>query len=145
MRQQKEYQLQVAIADYLRITYPDVMFLSDTVAAVKLTMPQAVRNKRIQCVGFHCPDLLILEPRHGYHGLFFELKSESPFKRDGTLKKDAHLEAQGVTLERLREKGYWAEFEWDFDNIRRRIDGYFAPIVQTQMNWYSRKGDEAQQ
>ena len=34
MKAQPEYQLQVAVCDYLRVKYPGVMFMSDTIAAV---------------------------------------------------------------------------------------------------------------
>ena len=123
-KNQPEYQLQVAVCEYLRAQYPNVFFLSDTVASVKLTIPQGARNKRIQCQKFKCPDLMIFEPRNGFHGLFFELKAQSPFKKDGGLKKDEHLEAQQLTLDNLCSKGYLASFQWDIDEIKSLIDWY---------------------
>jgi hypothetical protein len=127
MKQQPEYQLQKAVCQYLRAQYPNVMFLSDTIAACKLTIPQQVRNKAIQCEGFKCPDLLILEPRGGYHGLFIELKTETPYKKDGGIKasKNDHLKLQAETLQNLRGKKYLATFAWDFDQIKQMIDDYF--------------------
>jgi len=101
------------------------MYLSDTIASVKLTIPQQVRNKSIQKNGFKCPDLLILEPRHGYHGLFIELKTITPFKKNGELKKDTHLEGQMATITDLQRKGYYACFSTGFEQTKEIIDEYF--------------------
>jgi hypothetical protein len=85
-KQQPEYELQVAVSRYLSYQYPDVFFMSDTVASIKLTQAQASRNKKIQKNGFKTPDLLIFEPRKGYSGLFIELKIETPYKKNGEIK-----------------------------------------------------------
>lgn len=123
--------MQVAVCDYLRARYPDVMFLSDTIAAVKLTVMQAVRNKKIQKPGFKCPDLLILATRSsefgdrvGACGLFLELKAETPFKKDGTLKSNEHLAEQAKTGKALISEGYDFYFVWTFDQAKEIIDGY---------------------
>lgn len=124
MKQQQEYQLQKQVCAYLNAQYPDVLYLSDTIASVRLTMPQAMRNKAIQKNGFKCPDLLILEPKNGYSGLFIELKTESPYKKDGTLKKSDHLEGQKETMLQLFSKGYWTQFSWGFEMTKKVIDDY---------------------
>ena len=124
MKQQQEYQLQKQVCDYVSTQYPNVLFLSDTIASVSLTMPQAMRNKAIQKNGFKCPDLLILEPRKGYSGLFIELKKDSPYKKDGTLKKNKHLEHQEKSMQKLRSKGYYCLFSWTFEQTQRIIDFY---------------------
>ena len=124
MKNQPEYELQKAICYYLETQYKDVLFLSDTVASVKLTFPQQARNKKIQKHGFACPDLLILEPRNGYNGLFIELKIVPPFKKDGTLKKSDHLENQQRTIDQLKKKGYLSCFSWGFENTKKIIDNY---------------------
>jgi len=125
-KQQPEFELQKQVASYLRLQYGSVLFLSDTVAAVKLTIPQGVRNKSIQCQAFSCPDLMIFEKRGEYGGLFLELKAETPFKKDGKLKSSEHLEAQQDTLNKLNAKGYKAMFAWDFDQIKAIIDDYLG-------------------
>ena len=71
-----EYQLQKDVCRYISLRYPKVLFLSDTIGNVKLTMLQAARNKAIQKTGFACPDLLILQPNKKYKGLFIELKKD---------------------------------------------------------------------
>jgi hypothetical protein len=122
----EEYELQKSVARYLSYQYTDVEFLSDTIASVKLTERQASRNKLVQKNGFKTPDLLILEPRNGFSGLFIELKIETPFKKDGTIKasqKD-HLKLQHECLLKLSSKGYKALFSWDFDMTKQIIDEY---------------------
>jgi hypothetical protein len=123
-KEQPEYTLQKQVAQYLRLRYPDVFFLSDTVASVKLTIPQQVRNKAIQCPTFSCPDLIIFQPNENYNGLFIELKAETPYKKDGLLKKSEHLEAQQQTLGILKARGYYATFGWEFEQIKQIIDNY---------------------
>lgn len=131
MKQQPEYQLQKQIAAYLRLKYPSVLFLSDTVAFLNLTMPQAVRNKQIQCSDFHCPDLIIFETTKFFSGLFLELKTKSPYKKDGkTLLKNEHVENQQRTIKALIQRGYIAYFAWDFEQAQRMIDKYMALSIK---------------
>lgn len=120
----KEFDLQKAVCAYLNVKHPDVLYLSDTVANLKLTMGQAVRNKSIQKYGFKTPDLLILEPRAGYHGLFIELKIKSPFKKNGELLKNDHLEGQQKSIEDLNKKGYYATFSTGMDETIEIIEKY---------------------
>jgi len=124
--QHLEYELQKAVCRYLSYQYSEVEYMSDTIANLKLTMQQASRNKAIQKNGFKCPDLIILEPRNGYHGLFIELKLETPFKKDGSIKasKNDHLKGQLETIERLNSKGYFACFGVGFEDTKEIIDNY---------------------
>lgn len=124
MKQQPEFALQKLVTEYLRLQYPNVLFLSDARAFLKLTIPQALRSKSVQKPDFACPDLMVFEARKNFHGLFIELKKESPFKKDGALKKDVHLSAQQDAQDVLRVKGYCTSFEWDFDTIKTLLDWY---------------------
>ena len=121
-----EYDLQVAVCRYLSYQYADILFTSDTIANLKLTQTQASRNKKIQKNGFKCPDILILEPRNNFSGLFIELKLETPFKKDGQIKASAndHLKGQLETIEKLNAKGYFCCFSWSFDMTKEIIDNY---------------------
>ena len=128
-KQQPEYELQKAICQFLRVKYPNVLFKSDTGAGVKLTMPQAVRNKAIQKDGFKCPDLMIFEPKRNLNffdfcGLFLELKAESPYNKNGTLKQDMHIQAQWQSILELRSRGYWADFIWSLDQAIEIFEDY---------------------
>ena len=122
----KEYKLQKSVCQYLRLQYPDVKFLSDAISNVKLTIPQQQRNKAIQAKGFHCPDLLILQPNKDFCGLFIELKIVTPYKLNGDIKASGkdHLKKQLTTINELNEIGYKALFAWDFDEIKEIIDTY---------------------
>ena len=133
-KKQPEYHLQVQVCEYIRWQYPKTLCLSDTIAATRLTIPQQVRNKAIQKSGFKCPDLVIYEPKGMYHGLFIELKIENPFKHNGELKSNEHLEAQQKTLFDLTEKGYWACFAWSFDQAKLIIDNYMKQEVNICRN-----------
>lgn len=126
LRTYPEFELQKQVCAYLSMQYSDVLYLSDTIASLRLTGPQKGRNSTIQRKGFHCPDLLVLEPRKGYAGLMIELKVKSPFKKNGDLRKDDHLESQAKSMEQLRDKGYYAVFAWDFNMAKNIIDRYLS-------------------
>lgn len=98
--------------------------MSDTIASVKLTKPQAGRNACIQKKGFKIPDIIIFEPRNGYHGLFIELKTKSPYQKSGELYKCDHLAGQEKTMQDLRDRNYVAQFAWTFEMAKNSIDKY---------------------
>lgn len=125
-KNQPEFELQKAICRWLNVQYPKVLYLSDTIASVKLTIPQQNRNKLIQKNGFKTPDLLIFEPNKEFKGLFIELKVKSPFKKDGTLLKDEHLESQQKTINDLKQKGYYACFSWSLEMTLDIINRYMS-------------------
>lgn len=128
MKHQPEYILHCLVCEYLRTAWPETLFLTDTIAAVRLTAPQAARNKKLQKQGFKCPDLIILEPRGPYHGLFIELKVETPYKKNGEIKasKDDHLKLQAETMSQLIKKGYCCQFAWSFEMAKDFIDNYMG-------------------
>lgn len=123
-KQQLEYQLQVRVANFLNEAYPNLLFMSDTIAAAKLTHQQAQRNKAIQKDDFHCPDLIIFEKKGNFGGLFIELKKDSPYKKDKTLYANEHLEDQQRTINDLRAKGYFACFGYEYSQICAIINDY---------------------
>lgn len=125
-KNQPEFELQKSICRWLSYQYPKVLFLSDTIASVKLTIPQQGRNKLIQKNNFKAPDLLIFEPRGRFSGLFIELKVKSPYKKDGSLFKDEHLEGQERTINDLKQKGYYSCFSWSFDMTVEIINRYLS-------------------
>jgi hypothetical protein len=132
MKQQPEYYLQKCVCEFLRIQYPKVLFLSDTIASLRLTIPQQVRNKAIQKNGFNCPDLLILQPNETYKGLFIELKVLTPFKKDGELKASAndHLLNQWNTIQDLNQLGYFSCFSWGLEMTINIINLYIKNEIQ---------------
>jgi hypothetical protein len=125
-----EADLQVQVADYLRLQYPDVMFHSDFGSGIKLTMGQAIKQKRQNGGRRAWPDMFIAHPtwrtpRH-YCGLFIELKKEGTriLKKDGTLVADEHIREQWEILGALTLRGYRAEFACGFDEAKKIIDEY---------------------
>lgn len=124
LRSYPEFELQTQICKYLDLQYPDVLYSSDTIGSIRLTGQQAGRNAKIQKKGFKMPDLTIHEPKQGYHAMYIELKVKTPYKKDGELRKDEHLEAQAESMEQLRQKGYWADFRWTFEDAKGVIDWY---------------------
>lgn len=136
-----ETELQIAVADYLRLQYPNVLFHSDYGSGVKLTPRQAVIQKRQNGGRRAWPDIGIMQAKCYWgssadgrsatlkhnHGLFLELK------KDGTrLKKKngewatEHIAEQAKILEGLRQRGYCAEFAVGFEEAKSIIDGYLG-------------------
>lgn len=138
-----EADLQAQVADYLRLQYPDVMFHSDFGSGIKLTPGQAVKQKRQNGGRRAWPDMTIAEPRHYfyttvvnggaveadgvYHGLYLELKKEGTrlTKKNGDWATE-HIAEQAKVLEKLRQRGYCAEFAVGFDEAKKIIDEYLG-------------------
>lgn len=135
-----EHNLYEQIARYLQQQYPNVIYRFDVGADLKLTPGQAAKHKRLHPERGY-PDLYIAESSENvnskdwngivrewgfYFGLYLEIKTESnsPYKKDGTLKKDQHLEEQARMLEKLRARGYRAEFGVGFEGCKKIIDEY---------------------
>lgn len=126
-----ESELQVMVADYLRMQYPDVLFHSDFGSGIKLTMGQAIKQKRQNGGRRAWPDMFIAEPVKAsyvvHHGLFIEIKKEGTriYKKDGTFASE-HIEEQAKTLALLGAKGYKAVFAVGFDEAKKLIDDYLS-------------------
>jgi hypothetical protein len=63
-----------------------------------------------------------------YHALFLEVKKETPFKKDGTLKKNDHIQDQIIMHNKLRKRSYKVELVWTFDMAKEIIDNYLKTI-----------------
>ena len=128
-----EADLQVQVADYLRLQYPNVMFHSDFGSGIKLTMGQAIKQKRQNGGRRAWPDMFIAEPRFGTRrnkdqaGLFIELKKEGVRlkKKNGEWGSD-HIKEQAELLSELKKRGYMAEFAVGFDEAINLIDEYLG-------------------
>lgn len=119
----KEESLQLAICNYLRHQYPKVIFTCDLSSGMKLSIGQAVRASKMKS-SRGLPDLMIFEPNKHYNGLFLELKSKTPYKKNGELLSDQHLREQLNILKRLIDNGYKAMFSFGFDETKDIIDQY---------------------
>jgi hypothetical protein len=120
----QEYNLYKSIAEYMRWVHKDVIYHFD-LAGLNLSFAQAGMTKVIQ-YNRGWPDLFIAEKRQGYAGLFIEVKIETPYKKDGTIKASSnnHLQEQQDCIDALKQKGYLACFAWNFDMIKLIIDNY---------------------
>jgi hypothetical protein len=123
-RSKSEESLQIAISQYLRLQYPDVLFTAES-SGIRLTMGQAVKAKKQRC-GRGLPDMLILEPRGIFKGLMLELKREGEriWLRDGSLSSDKHIQEQKDIHDLLEVRGYKAEFCIGFASAKAIIDTY---------------------
>lgn len=135
--------LQMQVADYLRLQYPDVLFHSDFGSGVKLTPGQAAKQKRQNGGRRAWPDMFIAEAVEAspvfeqpywnsicrdwdtFFGLFLELKKEGTRlkKKNGEWATE-HIAEQSKILEQLRQRGYCAEFAVGFDEAKKIIDEY---------------------
>lgn len=120
--------LQIAVANYIRLKYPQVLFHSDFGSGVKLTKMQAIRQKRQNGGRRAWPDMFIAEPKNGKHGLFIELKKEGVkiFTKKGTLVANEHIREQYDVLQELDKAGYIAVFACGIDEARAIIDEYLG-------------------
>ena len=131
-----ESDIQAMVADYLRLRYSSVLFHSDFGSGIKLTIGQAIQQKRLNGGRRSWPDMFIAEPRtvvkdgdkYFYAGLFIELKKPGTriLTRKGTLVSNEHIREQFDMLELLRKSGYAAEFACGFDEAKKIIDEYLG-------------------
>lgn len=122
----KESQIQEMLAQYIALKYPDAIFHSDFGTGTFLSKGQAIKQKRQNAGRRGFPDLQICEPIDGWHCFFLEIKKEGIriIKRNGQLVSDEHIREQASMIERLRQRGYYADFGIGFDDCRAKIDAY---------------------
>ena len=129
-----ELDIQMQVADYLRLRYPNVLFHSDYGSGIRLTPGQAVKQKRLQGGRRAWPDLFLAESKVDlidmikYSGLMIELKRPGVkiYKKNGELVANEHIREQAALLEELRQRGYKAEFACGFDEAKKIIDEYLG-------------------
>lgn len=135
----KEEEIHLRICDYLRKNYPDVLFRTDFSSGMKMTPWQAAKHKKFQ-KGRAWPDLFIAESgvvefkEDGLiahlrkNGMFLELKADGIklYKKDGTLRKNKHIEEQAEILDKLNKSGYYARFAVGYDEAIKIITDYLG-------------------
>lgn len=131
-----ESELQVAVADYVRLRYPNILFHSDFGSGIKLTKGQAIKQKRQNGGRRGWPDLSIAEPKdtdglglesEHYNGLMIELKKDGTrlHKKDGSWATE-HIAEQAETLQALQDRGYETYFAVGFEEAKKIIDEYLG-------------------
>jgi hypothetical protein len=119
------------VCQYLKVNFPNVIFHSDFAAGLHLTEHQASVNKSIQS-GAGFPDITILHPSRGYHGLFIELKADgTPVilrtgQNKGKLTSNPHIRLQASVLRQLNNEGYYANFAVGYNSAIKIIEWYFC-------------------
>ena len=132
---QIEARLSEQISAYLQVQYPKVIYRFD-IADIKLTMPQAIRFKKLQGKKRGFPDLFLAKPSKEFHGLYIELKKNKGevFKVNGDYKQKwvyknkvkqyDHIQEQITMHERLREEGYQVVWGFGFEDTVNKIKEY---------------------
>lgn len=111
------------IATYLNTQYPKVLYHFDTGSGGTTSIGMAMRNKRLnRWRGY--PDLFVCKGIGKWLGLFIEIKVNSPFKKDGQVKTDQHLQEQATIHAQLSNEGYRAQFGVGFEGCKKIIDDY---------------------
>ena len=123
----KEEPIHNHICNYISMQYPDTIFTSDA-SGVKLTIG-AAKAMKMKRSNHAIPDLLIFKPNGIYHGLILEIKTaDTKLKTKKGTWATPHIAEQADTLEKLNKLGYCATFVCGFDEAKKCIDSYFAPI-----------------
>lgn len=127
MRSTAEDNLHIAICTYLRLQYPDTIFTSESsgqyLGRGRIAKHRAwiMSQKRSQG---KLADLWILEPNKYCHGLLLEIKSKSPYLKNGEISTIDHIQKQLQVLKKLQKKGYFACFVWSITEAKQVIDTY---------------------
>ena len=127
--------IQLALARYIRIQYPDIIFRSDA-GGIRLSKGMASKMAALNGNIRAYPDLFIAKPKirqtkdgnSFIHGLFIELKKDETkiLKRDGGYVADKHIREQAKMLERLERLGYQAQFAVGFEQAKQIVDEYIG-------------------
>ncbi len=125
-----EKSLSTQISYFMQTQYPRIIYRFDYGADVKLSIGQAKRMKMLQgrwSRGY--PDLVILMPKGRYSALFIELKIVTPYKKNGDLKTNKHLEEQAAMMTKLSDAGYKTTFTVGFDETVAVIKNYLNRAI----------------
>jgi hypothetical protein len=125
---QKEQKLQTLVSDYINKKYRGTIFFCDVAAGLHLPIWIGALVKRWRS-SKGLPDVYIFEPQGEYKALMLELKVSSPLKKDGSVKKDDHLQEQNAIQAALRNKGYAAYFVVGIHHSMAMIDWYMGGAI----------------
>ena len=107
-----EQVLQIAVANYLRLSYPKLLWTISPAGLIR-GLGQAMIMKRM---GYRngTPDILIFEPRGRFHGLILELKVKG-----GVVSDD-----QRSFISDASDRGYATAVCWDYNQAIGTVNNY---------------------
>ncbi len=113
-----EYEMQKEFVKWIRMNHPTILFC----ATVGGKSCHLIENVKARATGYNkgVPDLLIYEPRNGFHGLAMELKT-----RTGTLKPE-----QQVWLDELKSRKYQVCVPRSVDECIAQFTTYFESAAR---------------
>lgn len=140
--------MHLKVCDYLRKNYPDVIFRTDFSSGMRMTPAQAAKHKKFQSSRAY-PDLFIAESgvvefkEDGLithlrkNGMFLELKADGVklYRKDGTLRKNKHIEEQAEMLEKLNKAGYYAMFAVGYKDAICKIEQYLGKPIKKEVEF----------
>jgi hypothetical protein len=120
--------VQLAIVTYLKLQYPQVKFMANYLSGARLPIYLARKAKKLGQAGQGTPDLFIFYKNDKYSMLVLELKADNsnPFKLNGMLKTNEHLEKQSKYLTYLNKQGAYASFATGVSEAINLIDKYMS-------------------
>ncbi len=120
--------VQLAIVTYLKLQYPQVKFMANYLSGARLPIYLARKAKKLGQAGQGTPDLFIFHKNDKYSMLVLELKADNsnPFKLNGMLKTNEHLEKQSKYLTYLNKQGAYASFATGVSEAINLIDKYMS-------------------
>lgn len=129
-----EEQLQVQCSDWLNSRYPELkkLFFFHSFQGMKLPIGIRVKAQKSGGLKSNILDFQFTKNNGRYSGLFIELKKPTacPYKENGQLKKDEHLEAQNNTIELLKMEEYFAVFCWTLQDFKTIVTLYLDNKIE---------------
>ena len=113
-----EYSIQCSVIRYIKLKYPTLLY---TIAPQGFKLPFGVA-KKIKAMGYIAgvPDLMIFEPRNGYHGLFIEIKTnKTEYSQKGKVSEN-----QKWWNNELNKRGYKAVICYGYDEVINELENY---------------------
>ena len=127
--QKQEEQIHIALCKYIQLQYPGVIFTTES-SGLRLTMRAAVVAKQCRNPKTGWCDIIVLEPKGGYHGLLIEVKKDESqlLTKKGVPKTDKHNLEQQSFARKVDAKGYRYLYACGLDMGIEIINDYMSLI-----------------
>ena len=86
-----EYKTHKALANYIKLQYPEVIFTSDS-SGIRLSIGNAKKMLALKSTD-KIPDMIILHPKGVYKSLIIEIKGKDkiPYLKNGEVSSSKHI------------------------------------------------------